>query len=154
MHQTAARGATIGYETADEQEGATFYHNDAGPPTSAPLTNGRAIRLTTSPPTLLAAAKKPALPTNFALFQNYPNPFNPKTTIEFSLPSHTNLKLEIFDVLGRNVATLAEGTRKAGHYRLQWNGASRSGISVPSGIYFYRLATPEFVQTKRMLLMR
>ncbi|MBL0061895.1 MAG: T9SS type A sorting domain-containing protein [bacterium] len=154
MHPTAAQGATIGYETFDELYGATYYHNNVEPPTSAPLENGRAIRLTTAPPTITDSPEVAEIPKTFVLFQNYPNPFNPETTIEYALAARTNVKLEVFDVLGRNVVTLAEGARDAGIHRLQWNGKSNSGISVPSGIYFYRLVTPDIVQTRRMLLMR
>ncbi len=154
MHPTAALGATIGYETFDELYGATFYHNNVEPPTSAPLANGRAIRLTTAPPTITDTPEVVEVPKTFTLFQNYPNPFNPETTIEYALAARANVKLEVFDVLGRSVITLAEGKRDAGIHRLQWNGKSNSGVSVPSGIYFYRLVTPEIVQTRRMLLMR
>lgn len=153
-HSTAALGATIGYESMDELNGGTFFYNNDWPVTSAPLENGRAVRLTTAPPTILDTSSEPELPKNFALFQNYPNPFNPETTIEYSLAARSNVTLEVFDVLGRSVITLTEGVRDAGLHSLHWNGKSNSGISVPSGIYFYRLVTPDIVQTRRMLLMR
>ena len=151
----AALGATIGYESPDETEGATYYYDQNFPVTSAPLEAGLAIRLTTSSPTISDVPDVPVqLPSEYALYQNYPNPFNPETTIGFSLPSRTNVKLEIFDVLGRKVATLADNVRDAGRYSIHWDGKSSAGVSIPSGIYFYRLVTREFVQTKRMLLMR
>lgn len=153
-HETAAEGATVGYETMDELNGATYYFNGSAPVTSAPFENGRAIRLTTAPPVILDAPPSPTLPSSSALYQNYPNPFNPETSIEYSLVSPANIRLEVFDILGRNVATLATGVRQAGRHVVHWNGKSNAGISVPSGIYFYRLTAPEFVQTRRMLLMR
>lgn len=153
-HETAAEGATIGYETMDELNGATYYYNGSRPITSAPFENGRAIRLTTAPPVILDAPEAPELPVSFSLSQNFPNPFNPETTIEYSLSTPANIQLEVFDVLGRKVATLAAGLREAGLHRLQWNGKNNSGVSVPSGIYFYRLSAPDFVHTRRMLLMR
>lgn len=154
-HVTAATGATIGYENMEENEGATYYFNETMPLTSAQLQDGRALRLTTSPPSILDTDEQhPILPDNFLLHQNYPNPFNPETTIEYSLPARSDVKLEIFDVLGRNVATLASGYFEAGIHQVKWNGKSGAGVSVPSGLYFYRLSTPEFKQTQRMLLMR
>ncbi|MBK6909826.1 MAG: T9SS type A sorting domain-containing protein [bacterium] len=155
MHTSSAGGATIGYESLDESTGATYYHNTASPATSAPLENGRALRLTTAPPSLLDAPEAPgAVPSAFALRQNYPNPFNPETTIEFSLPAQSEVSLDIFDVLGRNVTTLVHASVSAGVHHIVWAGQSRTGVSVPSGIYFYRLATPDFVETRRMLLLR
>ncbi len=156
MHANSALGATIGYESLNEQHGATYYFNQTRPATSAELANGRALRLTTAPPTItdVPDLQQPVLPANFALFQNYPNPFNPETTIEFALAARANVKLEVFDLLGRSVAQLTNGVYEAGRHRLHWNGAGRSGVSAPSGIYFYRLSTPDFVQTRRMLLMR
>lgn len=155
FHVTAASGATIGYENVAENAGATYYFDETWPLTSAPLQNGRALRLTTSPPNILDTDDvRPILPENFALRQNYPNPFNPETTIEYRLPARSDVKLEIFDVLGRNVATLASGYFEAGIHQVKWNGKSEAGVSVPSGLYFYRLSTPDFKQTQRMLLMR
>jgi hypothetical protein len=155
MQSDAALGATIGYESNDEQSGGTYYSNQNYPITSTPIANDLAIRLTTWPPTIADVPEAPVeVPSEFALYQNYPNPFNPETTIEFALAIRAEVKLEIYDVLGRKVATLADEIRNAGRYSIHWNGKSTAGISVPSGIYFYRLVTPEFMQTKRMLLMR
>ncbi|MBK6767133.1 MAG: T9SS type A sorting domain-containing protein [bacterium] len=155
FHQSAASGATIGYENMEENAGATYYFDETAAPTSAPLANGRAIRLSTAPPTIIASAPEPLeLPTEISLMQNYPNPFNPETTIEFTLPNRSNLTLEVFDVLGRNVATLAQGYFESGLHSVHWNGRNSAGISVPSGIYFCRLSALSSVQTRRMLLMR
>lgn len=155
FHQSAASGATIGYENMAENQGATYYHDETAAPTSAPLANGRAIRLSTAPPTIIASASaRPELPTAVTLKQNYPNPFNPETTIEFSLPSRMDLTLEVFDVLGRNVSTIAQGYFESGVHTVQWHGRNNAGVSVPSGLYFCRLSTAASVQTRRMLLMR
>ncbi|MCB9366638.1 MAG: T9SS type A sorting domain-containing protein [Calditrichaeota bacterium] len=151
----AASGATIGYENQDETYGGTYYFSQARPATSAPLADERAIRLTTAPPVILSAEHAaPIIPEGFELSQNYPNPFNPETSIEFSLPYRSNVKLEVFDVLGRNVQTLVAGYFEAGRHHVTWNGTSHAGVSVPSGLYFCRMSSPSFVQTRRMLLMR
>jgi len=89
------------------------------------------------------------VPRGFRLSQNFPNPFNPSTTIEFSLPRSGLVTLEIFSLLGEEVATLVNEVRPAGTYRIGWNASSS-----PSGVYFYRLETKDFVQTKKMLLVK
>jgi photosystem II stability/assembly factor-like uncharacterized protein len=89
------------------------------------------------------------IPDRVALSENYPNPFNPSTTISFSLPSRSFVSLKIFDVMGREVATLASEEMPAGNYSRQWNATGMS-----SGLYFYRLQAGAFVQTKKLLLLR
>jgi parallel beta-helix repeat protein len=88
-------------------------------------------------------------PAQFILSQNYPNPFNPSTKIEFSLPKAGNVTLKVFDVLGREVATLVSENLSAGTYQREWNAGD-----VASGMYFYRLKAGDFVQTKKLLLVR
>jgi hypothetical protein len=94
-------------------------------------------------------ADESTLPVEFGLDQNYPNPFNPTTQISFSLPKATHVTIEIFNVMGQRVSILSEGNREAGVHMVEWDGNN-----VSSGVYFYRLTTPEFVQTKKMLLMK
>ena len=93
-------------------------------------------------------------PNQFALFQNYPNPFNPTTNIEFLLPRSGQVEIEIFNILGQKVRTLVDQRLKAGHKVVDWDGKDDSGEEVSSGIYFYRMNTPEFSQTKKMVLLR
>jgi len=90
-----------------------------------------------------------ALPSRFALEQNYPNPFNPSTTIRYDLPRSSHVTLSVYDVLGRKVATLLNEEKSAGTYTVQWDASS-----VSSGVYFYRLKAGDFVQTKRMMVVR
>jgi predicted GH43/DUF377 family glycosyl hydrolase len=89
------------------------------------------------------------LPTQVLLQQNHPNPFNPSTTIEYAIPEGGAVEIEVLDVLGRRVATLVNEKKPAGTYTVHWDA---TGVS--SGVYFYRLKTGDFVQTKRMLLLR
>jgi photosystem II stability/assembly factor-like uncharacterized protein len=88
-------------------------------------------------------------PSAFSLKQNYPNPFNPSTTISFSLPSRSFVTLKIFDVMGREVATMVSEEMPAGIYSRQWNA---SGL--PSGVYYYRLQAGAFVQTKNLVVLK
>ena len=89
------------------------------------------------------------IPKEYSLLQNYPNPFNPTTTISFNLPSKSFISLKIFDLIGREQATIVSEEMSQGNYSRQWN-AER----FPSGIYFYRLQTGIFSETKKLLLLR
>jgi len=89
------------------------------------------------------------LPTQFELSQNYPNPFNPSTTIRFSLPKETQLRINIYNMLGELVQTLAEGTYEAGYHKVTF-----SASSLPSGAYIYRIESGAFVQVKKMIVIK
>jgi len=88
------------------------------------------------------------------LLQNYPNPFNPVTTIAFGLKTGGFVNLSIYDAAGRLVAELINESRPAGPYAAVWNGKAENGIPAASGVYFYRLTTKEFEETKKMILLR
>ena len=88
-------------------------------------------------------------PESFKLFQNYPNPFNPGTTISYTLPNSGNVTFKIYNILGDEVATLSNEVKPAGNYEVEFNA---NGLA--SGIYFYQLKAGEFVQTKKMILMK
>jgi len=94
------------------------------------------------------------VPTTYSLTQNFPNPFNPTTTIEFALPQHETVKLEVYDILGRLVSTLANSDMPAGTYRVVWNGKDANGQSVASGLYLYRLQAGSFTSVKKMLMLK
>lgn len=89
------------------------------------------------------------LPAKFELSQNYPNPFNPSTTIQFSLPKATQLKINIYNMLGELVETLAEGTYEAGYHKVTFNASN-----FPSGIYIYRIESSAFTQVRKMVLIK
>jgi len=93
-------------------------------------------------------------PLDYHLNQNYPNPFNPSTTIEYSIPKKGYVRLQIFDVLGRLVATLVDDHQDAGVYHTTWRGTSNRGVVLSSGVYFYRLESGNFSKTERMLLLK
>ncbi len=94
------------------------------------------------------------LPVEFTLDQNYPNPFNPGTIIQFHLPHRSTVSLKIFDVLGREVATLTNGREEAGSHAVEWKGVTDAGVSAASGVYFYRLVGEGVVLTRKLLLVR
>lgn len=89
------------------------------------------------------------LPTHFRVAQNYPNPFNPSTKITYALPMQSNVILKVYDVLGREIATLVNEKKQAGEYRVEWNAPGYS-----SGVYFYRIVAGDLVQTRKMILTR
>ena len=89
------------------------------------------------------------IPHEMALYQNYPNPFNPSTTISFSLPQHEHVTLQMFDVNGREVARLVDGNLAAGNH-----AATFAPRVVTSGLYFYKLTTGKFSQTRKAVLMK
>ncbi len=89
------------------------------------------------------------LPESYVLSQNYPNPFNPSTQINFSIPEETNVKLIVYDVLGKEVTQLVNQMMRAGSYTFSWNAKGNS-----SGIYFYKLQTDNFVKVKKMILLK
>jgi len=96
----------------------------------------------------------PTLLDGFILSQNYPNPFNPQTQFEFSLPHASHVKVEVFNVLGQRVTTLVDKRLPAGSYRVTWDGKDYVGQEVSSGVYLYRLTADEFVQSRKMLLLK
>jgi outer membrane protein assembly factor BamB len=105
-------------------------------------------------PTDASDDPKEPLPSDYVLEQNYPNPFNPATTISFALPEQSQVRLSIYNVLGREVAVLVDGSLPAGSYSRVWDGTARSGDRVSSGLYFYRLTTDEVELSKKMLLLK
>ncbi len=96
-----------------------------------------------------AVKETPKLPNQFSLSQNYPNPFNPTTQITFTLPKASNVTLTVYNVLGQQIATLVNGKNEPGEHSVSWNA-----LNIPSGVYFYRIVAGDFVQTKKMVLMK
>ena len=89
------------------------------------------------------------IPDKYSLYQNYPNPFNPITNIKFNLPKSSQTKLIVYDILGKEIATLVNEKLSAGSYEVDWDVSG-----YPSGVYFYKLITDEFVDVKKMLLIK
>jgi hypothetical protein len=114
-----------------------------------------------SPEVLTEVKTNSELPSAFSLSQNYPNPFNPTTTINYSVPVETrhgeslqHVTLKVFDLLGREVATLVDEFKQAGNYQVQFSVETGYIPSLPSGIYFYCLQVGNYSETKKMVLMK
>ncbi len=89
------------------------------------------------------------IPEEFALRQNYPNPFNPVTSIQYDLPVAGEVRLDVYNILGEQVATLVQGHHEVGRYTIQWEASN-----IASGMYFYRISSPKYTSTKKMVLMK
>ena len=89
------------------------------------------------------------IPVEFSLSQNYPNPFNPTTNIKFGIPKEVKVVLKVYDILGKEVATIVDQKMEPGYYKYEWNG-----VSFASGVYFYRLDAGSFVKIKKMVLIK
>jgi hypothetical protein len=96
------------------------------------------------------------MPVNFSLFQNYPNPFNPTTKIKFSIPKSGTVQIKVYDLLGKEITTLVNEYKLAGTYELDFDAASPdgSGQVLPSGVYFYRMISGSYYETKKMMILR
>lgn len=89
------------------------------------------------------------LPKEFSVAQNFPNPFNAQTSIQYGLPEHSQVTIKIYDVMGRKVETLFDGSQQAGYHSITWTSGENS-----SGVYFYKIQAGEFVETRKMLLIK
>jgi hypothetical protein len=94
------------------------------------------------------------IPSEYLLAQNYPNPFNPITQISFEVPTAANVNVEVYNILGQKIKTLVSEYKDAGQYTVSWNATNENGQPVPSGVYFYRLKTDNYSETKRMMLLK
>lgn len=90
-----------------------------------------------------------AAPNNFNLYQNFPNPFNPETLIKFDISQSQFVRLKVYDIMGKEVETLAEGVLNSGTYQIKWNASKQT-----SGIYYYKLIAGDFVSTKKMMYIK
>ena len=93
-------------------------------------------------------------PQGFVLEQNFPNPFNPSTTLRYELPEDGLVNVTIYDMMGRQVSTLVSSHQTAGYKSIQWNATNDFGKPVSAGVYLYQIQAGEFVQTKKMVLLK
>ena len=94
------------------------------------------------------------IPKEFMLYNNYPNPFNPTTKIKFDIPKSSFVKLVVYNSLGKEVATLVNEKLSAGSYEVDWPAPSGNGLDYPSGLYFYKLFADDYVNVKKMILVK
>ncbi len=94
------------------------------------------------------------IPVNYSLEANYPNPFNPVTTLQYALPEQVDVRMMIYNIAGHKVQEWSYVNQTAGTYNIVWNSIDMRGNSVPSGVYIYRMVAGEFVESKKMVLMK
>jgi hypothetical protein len=159
-----AAGNVIWINSSSEQMGV---HSPPAGPNSLLTHSGWAIKAgtgvvaTPADPFTSVGAENGRIPGEFSLSQNYPNPFNPETIIEFSLPSVSDTRLVVIDMLGREVKQLVSSIQPAGAHQVAWDGRDNGGNHVASGAYFYRLTASDVgsghvshVSVKMMLLLK
>ena len=93
-------------------------------------------------------------PKEYALYNNYPNPFNPSTVIKYALPEASGVYLLINNIMGQEIMRWDENNVSPGYYEKTWNGTTHAGVPVSSGMYIYRLIAGDFVQTRKMVLLK
>ena len=103
---------------------------------------------------LLDVGKNNNLPSRYALLPNYPNPFNPETVINFALPRHSSVSLNIVNVLGKTVRFLKNQNMNSGYHQVKWDGLDDSGQSVSAGIYFINLKSEDYFSSRKILLLK
>lgn len=119
--------------------------------------NGNATATTTQNvqiTNMVGIAAEAALPEKFALSQNFPNPFNPSTTISYALPKKTQVRLTIYNMLGKEIRTLVNRTEDAGYKSVVWDGLDQRGQLISTGVYIYKIQAGEFTHTRKMIFMK
>jgi len=133
----------------DYELNAVFHSNDpATPSVIVP------VSLTVTPGGATTGIDPDDIPTRYELHANHPNPFNPTTTIAYDLPKDSAVRLVIYDVSGRGIRELVNSSEPQGRRQVVWDGRNASGEPVASGVYFYRLVAGDFVQTRKMVLLK
>ena len=118
--------------------------------TSKTLTPSSSVSVTV----VVASKSKSLLPDAFSLSQNYPNPVNLETVIKYALPEDCHVELTIYNMLGQKVKTLVNQYQDAGYKMVHWNGRDDKGYEIASGLYFYKLQTPKYSETKKMIFVK
>ena len=119
-----------------------------------PAFNALKLKVTPAADSTLSVDDSDVLPEVFALRQNYPNPFNPVTTLRYNLPEQATVNIIIYDMLGRKITQLVSARQEPGYRSVQWDATDMYGKSVSAGIYLYQIQAGEFVQTRKMVLLK
>ena len=151
LHYYRLDGLILGYITLSDKFGPVNFHSPGEPPGTSSTgirIIGCMIDSTEYGEPVSADIDKP-IPCKLKLSQNYPNPFNPTTKIKYEIPGRSFVVLKIFDVLGNDIITLVNEEKLVGSYEVEF-----SASSLPSGVYFYQLHAGNFIETKKMVLLR
>lgn len=146
--------ATVGIEDHLRRKGLTYTYGNIYPQTAAILEAGRVIRFTTTAPDSYVSNQDAVASLPVRNLRNYPNPFNPSTVISFESNKPSVAGLQIFNTKGQLVKTLHNGPIQSGTNSFVWDGTNDAGKTVASGIYFYRLQSPDGTFSRKMLMMK
>jgi hypothetical protein len=102
----------------------------------------------------ITSVEEISLPSGYKLEQNYPNPFNPSTNITYTLPARASVTIKVYDMTGKEVAVLVNGSGEPGTHTVTWKGVDNTGNPVSSGIYLYRISADNFHSAKKMMLIK
>ncbi len=134
------------------------WYNFADPNYSSgatPSFNNLLLTATIASISVVDVEKQPNIvPATYQLFDNYPNPFNPSTSIRYSVPVQSRIRLRVFDLIGREVASLVDEQQAPGNYAVNWHGTDNAGVPLSTGVYFYRLESAGQQLTKKMILLK
>lgn len=142
-------GADTTIKVMNDINGQIFSYTFDKQPTTVMFDPDNEIVLKSSSIVLGLNEHNPLTPGKFQLYQNYPNPFNPETKINYDVPKNSHVKLVVYDVLGKEIKTLVNENKTSGKYTVSFNG-----ISLPSGVYFYRIQAGNYVAVKKMVLIK
>jgi len=149
---------TIGIENNTEDVGFSYVYNEQYNVTASELVGNFAIKFTTNGPSVVSVEdelnSENILPDEYSLEQNYPNPFNPETRIRYAIPEPGHVTLKIYRIDGQLVKTLQDANQSPGRYERIWDGKNEFGNKVSSGVYFYQLRAGNFLQTKKLILLK
>ncbi len=151
---------TVGIENHSQNIGLQYVFNQDYNATADVLENELAIKFTTEPPFEFISTSDGGynagdlIASGFGLEQNRPNPFSSNTLINYALPQQSNVSISVYNINGELVRTLTNEHQATGQYTVEWDGSNDLGVPVNSGVYFYRLQTEGFVQTKKMFLLK
>ncbi len=137
----------VGFSASGSASTGTTYNADG-------TTTAGSASLSVTPETPSAVKSQPIQATSYSLEQNYPNPFNPTTQIAFNTANSEHVNISVFNILGQKVATIMDGNLSSGSHIVMWDGRNLHGQVLPSGVYFYRLSTPNFTAVKKMILLK
>ena len=137
----------------DQNQGFSISNNQFCPPFPPCLVSFVGIQ-DTSNCTQMYNQNNLDMPMNYSLFQNHPNPFNPETSLSYDLPKDSHVSIIIYDMLGNVVYNLVNANESPGHKSIQWNATNNQGESVSAGVYLYKIQAGDFVDTKKMILLK
>lgn len=153
-HEDTPGSPGIGADIDPPIDGRSFYYLTSTGWVSLPTVDIMVTTYVSSEPVSVEETGNGLLPLTFDLHQNYPNPFNPTTSMSYQVPRQSEVRIEVYNLLGQKVRTLFNGHREPGYFRAVWDGRNESGVQVGSGVYVARMVAGDFTRVRKMILMK